>query len=173
MGSRAESENPAEWLNKMTFIRFLMLLSLSVWIGGIIFFSVLAPTSFSVLPTRQLAGAIVGSMLSKLHWIGIGAGLVFLLASFISFYFQTGTVHVFAFRHVLICLMFAVTLLSQLVVSPRMAVVRASIGDIDSVSPNHPLRVEFNALHAWSTRLELGVLLLGLTVAYATVRQLG
>jgi uncharacterized membrane protein len=86
----------------MAFVRFLMLLSLIVWIGGIIFFSVLAPVSFSVLPTRHLAGAIVGSMLSKLHWIAVGAGLVFLFASIASFYFQTGTAHVFALRHLLI-----------------------------------------------------------------------
>src|SRR5439155_1799951 len=106
------------YANDMAFIRFLMLLSLIVWIGGIIFFSVLAPTSFSVLPTRHLAGAIVGCMLSKLHWIGFGAGLVFLSASMASFYFQTGTAHAFALRHLLICLMLVLTLVSQLAVSP-------------------------------------------------------
>jgi len=39
-----------------------MLLSLVIWIGGLIFFAfVLAPTVFnpSVLPTRQLAGNVV------------------------------------------------------------------------------------------------------------------
>jgi Domain of unknown function (DUF4149) len=150
----------------MTYIRFLMLLSLIVWLGGIIFFSLLAPTSFSVLPTRHLAGAIVGSMLSKLHWIGVGAGLVFLFASIASFYFQTGTAHVFAPRHLLITLMLILTLISQLTVSPKMTTLRTSIGEIDSVSPNDPARVQFDALHAWSTRLEVGVLLLGLSVVY-------
>jgi hypothetical protein len=156
----------------MAFVRFLMLLSLIVWIGGIVFFSVLAPTSFSVLPTRHLAGAIVGSMLSKLHWIGVGAGLIFLFASSASFYFRTGTAHVLALRHLLICLMLVLTLVSQLAVSPKMAALRTSIGDIDSSPINDPARVQFNALHAWSTRLEAGVLLLGLMVVYLTARQL-
>jgi hypothetical protein len=43
----------------MAFLRFLMLLSLVAWIGGLIFFPVVAQTAFSVLPTRQLAGLVV------------------------------------------------------------------------------------------------------------------
>jgi hypothetical protein len=43
----------------MAFLRFLMLLSLVTWIGGLIFFPVVAQTAFSVLPTRQLAGLVV------------------------------------------------------------------------------------------------------------------
>ena len=56
----------------MSFLRFLMLLSLVVWIGGLIFFAfVVAPTAFTVLPTTHLAGNVVGRALSKLHWIAI------------------------------------------------------------------------------------------------------
>jgi Domain of unknown function (DUF4149) len=156
----------------VTLLRFLMLLSLIVWIGGIVFFSVLAPVSFSVLPTRHLAGALVGSMLNKLHWIGLGAGLVFLFASITYSYFQTGIVRVFALPHLLICLMLILTLISQFAVLPKMAALRASVDEIDSVPPNNPARLQFNALHVWSTRLEAGVLLLGLIVVYLTARQL-
>ena len=49
-----------------------MLLSLVVWIGGLIFFAfVLAPTVFAVLPTRQLAGNVVNRSLGILHWMAI------------------------------------------------------------------------------------------------------
>ena len=156
----------------MAFLRFLMLLSLIVWIGGIIFFSVLAPVSFSALPTRHLAGAIVGSMLSKLHWIGLGSGFVFLFTSITYSYFQARTAHVFALRHLLICIMLVLTLISQLAVWPKMAGLRGSMGEIDAASPNDPARVQFNALHAWSTRLGIGILLLGLTTVYLTARTL-
>ena len=45
----------------MSFLRYLMLLSLVAWIGGLIFFAfVLAPTAFQVLPTTHLAGNVVG-----------------------------------------------------------------------------------------------------------------
>ena len=48
----------------MSILRFLMLLSLTVWLGGIIFFSfVVAPTAFSVLPTRHMAGSSSDTLL--------------------------------------------------------------------------------------------------------------
>jgi hypothetical protein len=36
------------------------------------------------------------------------------------------------------------------------------------VPVDNPARVQFDALHAWSTRVELAVLLLGLVVVYLT-----
>src|ERR1700757_3770846 len=64
----------------MPFLRYLMLLSLVAWIGGLIFFSfVVAPAAFGVLPTRHLAGLVVARSLSALHWIGIISGIVFLI----------------------------------------------------------------------------------------------
>ena len=63
----------------MSIVRFLMLLSLVVWIGGIAFFAfVLAPTVFhpGILPSRQLAGAVVSRSLGILHWMGIACGAI-------------------------------------------------------------------------------------------------
>ena len=65
----------------MSFLRFLMLLSLIVWVGGLIFFPAVAQTAFSVLPSRHLAGSVVGRSLGILHWMGIGFGVVFLASS--------------------------------------------------------------------------------------------
>src|SRR5579859_2401408 len=90
----------------MSFLRFLMLLSLVTWIGGLIFFAfVLAPTAFQVLPNTHLAGNVVGRALGKLHWIAIVSGIVFLASSLIYSRLADGAAHVFATRHVLICLM--------------------------------------------------------------------
>ena len=61
----------------MSFLRYLMLLSLVVWLGGLIFFSfVLAPTVFTVLPTRHLAGNVVSRSLTALHWMGRARSVV-------------------------------------------------------------------------------------------------
>jgi hypothetical protein len=151
----------------MSFLRFLMLLSLVVWIGGLIFFAfVLAPTAFSILPTTHLAGNVVGRALSKLHWIAIGSGIVFLVSSLLYSRFTGGTAHVFAARHVLLCLMLALTLVSQFGIMPRMDTLRASLGDVRSVPVDNPDRMQFDSLHAWSTRVEGAVLLLGLVVVY-------
>src|SRR5262252_677731 len=157
----------------MPFLRFLMLLSLVAWIGGLIFFAfVLAPTTFQVLPNTHLAGNVVGRALSKLHWIAIISGIVFLITSLLYSYITQGTAHVFALRHVLICLMLALTLFSQFWMIPRMDTLRASVGDFATVPLTNPARVQFDALHVWSTRVEGAVLLLGLVAAFLTAGAL-
>jgi len=146
-----------------------MLLSLIVWLGGLIFFAfVVAPAAFSVLPTRHLAGNVVTRSINGLHWIGIIAGIVYLLCSILYARITAGTAHVFAVRNVIIVLMLALTLISQFGIIPRMDGLRASVGEIDAVPPDNPIRMQFDALHVWSTRVEGGVLLLGLVAAYLT-----
>src|SRR6202049_1625727 len=128
----------------MAFLRFLMLLSLIAWIGGLIFFAfVLAPTVFApgVLPNTHLAGNIVGRALGKLHWIAILSGIIFLGGSLLYSRLTDGTAHVFAMRHVLICLMLGLTLLSQFWIIPRMDTLRASVGDFATVPLDNPQRV--------------------------------
>ncbi|HEX3351326.1 MAG TPA: DUF4149 domain-containing protein [Terriglobales bacterium] len=155
----------------MSFLRYFMLLSLIVWIGGLIFFPVVAQTAFSILPTRHLAGAMVGRSLGILLWMGIISGVIFLASSLLYSRLSQGSAHGFAARNVLVCLMLALTLISQFGIIPRMDTLRASIGEIDLVSADNPARVQFDALHAWSTRVETGVLLLGLVVVYLTSRS--
>ena len=146
-----------------------MLLSLVVWLGGLIFFAfVVAPAAFSVLPTRHLAGNVVARSISGLHWIGIIAGIVYLLCSMLYARITAGTPHVFAVRNLIIVLMLALTLISQFAIMPRMDGLRASVGEIDAVPADNPIRMQFDALHVWSTRVEGGVLLLGLVAAYLT-----
>src|SRR5271165_2246210 len=84
----------------MSLVRYLMLLSLVVWVGGLIFFSfVLAPTVFAVLPTRQLAGSVVSRSLSIMHWMGITCAVVFAVTSMIDSAAVNGTAEPFAARN--------------------------------------------------------------------------
>lgn len=157
----------------MSILRFAMVVSLVVWIGGLIFFAfVLAPTAFQVLPDTHLAGNVVGRSLGKLHWIAIVSGVVFLISSLLLSYLTQGTAHVFAMRHILICLMLALTLFSQFWIIPRMDTLRAQVGDFATVPLNNPARLQFDALHVWSTRVESAVLLLGLVAVYLTASAL-
>ena len=157
----------------MPLLRYLMLLSLIVWLGGLIFFSfVLAPTVFSVLPTRHLAGSVVSRSLTALHWIGIVSGIAFLITSMLYSRLYAGSTQPLAPRHVLLYIMLGLTLISQFGITPKMATLRASMPEIDSMVATDPVRVQFNSLHAWSTRLEGGVLVLGLVVVYLTAQQL-
>jgi hypothetical protein len=159
----------------MSLARFLMLLSLVVWVGGIAFFAfVLAPTVFhpGILPSRQLAGAVVSRSLGILHWIGLTSGLVFLVTSVIDSQVANGVPALFSARNLLVFAMIVLTLISMFAISTRMLDLRNQMVFIDNVPHDDARRVEFNRLHVWSTRLESTVLLLGLAVIFLTSRRL-
>ena len=154
------------------FLRFLMLLALVVWVGGITFFSVLAPNVFAVLPTRQLAGNVVNRMLPILHWMGLVSGVIFIASSLLYSRIMTGFARPLAGRHVLVLLMLLLTVISQFMIVPRMAALRSDMANIDNVPQDDARRVEFNRLHVWSSRLEQGVFLLGLATIFFVARRL-
>jgi hypothetical protein len=155
----------------MSFLRFLMLLALIVWVGGLIFFPVVAGTAFAVLPSAHLAGLVVRRSLIILHWMGLASGLVFLASSMLLNRFVHGVPQIFSMRHLLVLFMLAVTSVSQFWIIPRMDSLRETLGDVASAAINNPLRAQFDALHVWSTRAEGAVLLVGLLVAYLTARS--
>jgi hypothetical protein len=158
----------------MSFLRFLMLLALIIWIGGIIFFAfVLAPTLFSVLPTTRLAGDVVNATLSKLHWMGLASGVMFLICSLGYNWQKHVQLRPFMVSHVFVVLMLAFTMVSQFGITPRMKQLRAEMEIGDLPTPFAVQRAEFDRLHAWSTRLEGGVLLLGIGIVGLTARRFG
>jgi uncharacterized membrane protein len=152
----------------MWLLRFLMLLALIVWIGGIIFFAfVLAPTLFGVLPTTKIAGDVVNATLGKLHWMGLISGVIFLISSLLYNRQKYIQLRPFMVSHIFVVLMLAFTMISQFGITPRMRELRSSPSLMESSSG----RDEFDRLHAWSTRLEGGVLFLGLGVVILTARR--
>jgi uncharacterized membrane protein len=154
----------------MTLLRGVMLLTLVVWVGGIIFFAfVLAPTVFRVLPTPELAASIVSRSLTILHWMGIISALGFLTCSLLYSRAKYARAQPFALVNLLVLIMLILTLVSQFGITPKMQIVRGEMTRIHS--PQDPLRVEFDKLHAWSTRLESGVLFLGVIVVASTARR--
>ena len=157
----------------MTILRALMLLALIVWIGGIIFFvAVLAPVVFSgVLPSRELAGNVVNPSLTRLHWMGLVSGLIFLNCSIFYNLSKFTRAKFFSSIHILVMLMLLLTAVSQFGIAPRMRMLRAEMGAIDNLPQDDARRVEFNRLHQKSTQAEGGVLLLGLVVVVLTARR--
>ena len=150
-----------------------MLLALVVWLGGIVFFAaVLAPTAFSVLPTHHLAGNVVSAALLRLHFIGLASGALFLICSMFCSYTARGTLQSLALRHLAVLLMMLITLFAQYGIAARMNRMRQQMGVIDDLPVTDARRVDFNRLHAWSTKLEGCVLVIGLGVLYGTARRL-
>jgi len=144
-----------------------MLLALIAWVGGIIFFAfVMAPTLFTVLPP-QLAGNVVSPSLTKLHWIGLVAGIVLLACSVACNLAKHGQLRLFGASQVMILVMLILTGISQFSVTPRMRELRAGQSNLDTRNAG----AEFDRLHRWSTRLEGGVLILGLMVVVLKARE--
>jgi hypothetical protein len=155
----------------MTLLRFIILLALAVWIGALIFFPVVAQTSFTVLPSTHLAGLVVRNSLIALHWMGMVAGLIFLICSMIDNRLTVARPRVFALNHILTVVMLALTTISQFWIIPRMDVLRITVGEISALPESNPLRSQFDSLHVWSTRIEMAVLVLGLIVLYSIARR--
>ncbi len=155
----------------MTTFRFIRLLALSLWIGSIFFFAaVLAPTVFSVLPSRTLAGQVVSRSLFTLHWIGIACGLVFLLCSLLLALIEGGP-SPFHRGDLLIVLMMAITLSAHFGIERKMERLRDGMGVVENVPHDDARRIQFNRLHVWSERMEESVFVFGLVLFYLVVRE--
>ncbi len=155
----------------MNLLRFLMLLAMAVWLGGLVFFPIVAQTSFSVLPSPHLAGLVIRASLLKLHWMGFISALVFLATSLIHNSVTQGNFRALNLSHILVVLMLALTAISQFGIIPHMDALRVPAGEIALLTADNPIRVQFDSLHAWSTRVEETVLCLGLIVLYFTSRR--
>lgn len=132
---------------------------LAIWIGAALLFAlVVAPAAFAVLPTRTLAGALVGRVLPVIFYAGAVAGSVVIvldIAGRSSTWTRTGAAGVTAIACVV----------AQLVVGTRIERLRASIGGpLDALAADDPRRLAFGRLHAISVGW-LGLAMLAAAVA--------
>lgn len=77
----------------------------------------------------------------------------------------------FALSHIFIGAMLALTAISQFWIIPRMDVLRITAGELSLLPAGNPIRAQFDSLHAWSTRIEMGVLVLGFLALYSLPRR--
>lgn len=157
----------------MTLFRYLEVLSLGVWVGAAFFVAVLlAPGAFALLPTRELAGSVVGMALTRLHWLAYACGATFLASNFAVAREGAASRR---WAPALVVAMLLLTMVSQQVITPKLATLRGQMtaehGSVDQMPKEHPLRQEFGKLHGVSSALELLVLLLAATALFLTLRQ--
>jgi hypothetical protein len=117
---------------------------LAAWLGAALLVALaVAPAAFAVLPSRTLAGALVGRVLPVVFWSGMAVGLVVAALgwSMPNHLWRTGA----ALSLVGACAA------AQLVVAPRIERVREQIGGaVDALDPSDPRRQAFGRLHAMS-----------------------
>src|SRR5215813_14888914 len=129
-----------QWL---AFSEFLLL---GLWLGAMCFFSfAVAPSAFAVLPSRHLAGMIVGSTLTKIEWLGLIFGGLLLVMQLIKLRRKRKAIDL---SFGLLLLMLAATVTLRFWISPAMNSLRLAMGGaIDDIPPTDPMRVQFNNLH--------------------------
>ena len=120
---------------------------LALWLGAAaVVTTVVAPAAFSVMPSRTLAGALVGRVLPVLFWSGAAVGV---LAAALTRVLPDG-------RTRLACMLVVTVacLSAQLVVAPRIEAVRRGVeGPIDALTREDARRVAFGRLHGASVAL--------------------
>ena len=153
----------------LQFLAFAELLLLGLWLGSMMFFSfAVAPGAFAVLPSRHLAGLIVGNTLVKVEVIGLAIGISLLLVQFI----KTRRCAASGKLNLLfLAVMLATTAALYFWISPAMNSLRLAMGnEIDMAPVTDPLRVQFNGLHQYSVSLMGTAILAGLALLFFTVR---
>ncbi len=150
----------------MIFLRYLYILALVLWLGGIVVAGgVVAPAIFSVLEawhpvdSRVLAGRVFGEVLQRVYVLGYAmAGVMFVS---LTLHRLLGARPIrYGVRATILALMVAFTLVADYHVGPQVAAIQAQVsGPVSALPADDPIRVEFNRLHG------LANILLGLTVA--------
>lgn len=118
----------------------------AAWLGAaLLFAAVVAPAAFAVLPSRALAGAVVGRVLPVLFWAGVLVGAVVAALSL------RGDGAARRWSVASGAAMMIACAAAQFVVAPRIARLRAAIGpSIEALAADDVRRAEFGRLHAVS-----------------------
>jgi len=153
----------------MVIVKFLHLMSLSIWVGSIVFFSFFAaPSIFKKLP-REAAGDVVGDIFPKYRAIGYASSAVLLVTLAIMMNSEKDSQYS---RPVLLVLMAAIGLYSGLVVGKQAASLKAGMKASALAEEKETLRAEFRKVHAISSILNMSVLALGIVFIFLTAIKL-
>ena len=135
---------------------------LSLWLGAAALFSVtVAPAAFAVLPSRSLAGAIVGRVLPAVFYAAMISGVI------VGVLEVTGRgASLFRGRGLAAVIVVVTSAIAQFIVGGRIERIRAAIaGPIESLSSDDARRIAFGRLHA----LSVGLLGLAMIAAFVAV----
>jgi hypothetical protein len=147
-----------------TALRALILLLVVLWLGGVMFFPVVAATAFGTISDTHAAGTIVAKCLRVLHYEGLFAGACIVLL-LLAAQLTRAVPRSVAAPVVVTLIMLGLTAYSQFSIIPRMESDRkAEGGAINLMDRDNPNTVDFNKLHGLSEKVEQGVLVGGIVL---------
>lgn len=151
-------------------IRFIQLFTLGAWLGSILYFIAITPGLFRVIPNQDQTGLVVEFAITRLHTLGVAAGLLFMLASAVLAATSKATAKRLMLPAAGVTLMIVLTMISQHFVIQPMAGLRREMISVAATPSTNPLRIQFDRLHGASVDLEGAVLLIGFASLFVTVR---
>ena len=150
----------------MKFLSNIRLLLIGIWLGAAVFFSfAVAPSAFAVLPSREIAGAIVSRSLTIVNIGGLVIGLILLASSFAA---AAGANRLMLWtERFLLLFLTAACAVGQFVIALWLSFVKAQMGKpIDEIALDDPLRIKFNNLHEYSVWVLIAAMLAALVVFF-------
>ncbi|MBI5234839.1 MAG: DUF4149 domain-containing protein [Deltaproteobacteria bacterium] len=153
----------------MIIIKFLHLLSLSIWVGSMVFFSFLAaPAIFKKLP-RETAGDVVGEIFPKYWLLGYTACVTAVL-TLVIMSVEGGSIP--TARMTVIAAMTLIVFCNGLVVATKARRIKAEIRVAGQQDEKDGLKARFKRLHAVSAVLNMASLILGTALIFLTTMEL-
>jgi len=141
--------------------RFVLILSLSVWVGSVVFFSaVVAPDSFGVLG-RSAAGTFLSRIFPHYYLLGTACGLAALAATVLLLLFDSGFRLLRAVQMALLVLMLAGNVYAGTILEGRLHRLREEREGALDRTQRAVVERHFVRLHRRSVTLNLAVLALG------------
>lgn len=140
----------------MVFVKACFWCALALWVGAVVFFSlIVAPAVFTVLPPED-AGRVVGAIFPRYDGLGVVAGFVAVVAA--ALVRRASGAAAWGVVTAMLGVMLAATLYAAAAVHPRAQALRPALHQ-SAVDPG--VRAEFDRLHRRAVQLNGVVLLLG------------
>lgn len=151
-----------------TAIKFIYILSVSLWIGSIFFFSFFAaPSIFKVLP-RETAGNVVSDIFPKYYLVAYicgGAAVITTILLRILYEHRGGIL--FGLRLGALLIMLGLAVYAGEVLRPKAVEARAEMRSLTEESPKYSASQDkFRKLHARSAIINSAVFILGIAILF-------
>jgi hypothetical protein len=162
----------------MVLLRYLYVVALVVWVGGLVTSGALvAPAIFGVLQAwnpsegRMLAGQVFGDVLMRLTWLSYAMAFIM---------FVTLTLHrllgarplKYGIRVGIMTVMLLLMMTMGFYVIPEVNAIQAQVGGpVSALDAADARRVQFDSLHGWSNMLFSITALGGLALCWWETRE--
>lgn len=162
----------------MILLRYLYVVALVVWVGGLLVAGALvAPSVFGVLQAwnpslgRVLAGEVFGEVLLRLTWLSYVMGAVMFITLTLHRLLGARPVK-YGIRVGIMALMLVMMMVTGFYLIPQVDAIQAEVsGPVAELPDTDPRRVDFNRLHGLSNILFSITALGGLALCWWEARE--